>query len=330
MCNPLVIGPKGSGGSPGTTRDGAQVEVATGVDISDLISGNGDGVGGSLRASRFRLRRFAGFVFLLTIWSFGCNWRWRNTLPTVPERIVAESSQDWGRIVLAENHCALVNNVWNKAAAGGAFRQEVFVGEAAGTKIPGWRWSSPWHFIPRVVSQPQIVCGDKPWDAPSGLRNDFPFQAGSKRLTAFFKASLRASSVYNMSFTMWAVSSLPSTRSVITHEIMIWTVNRGQTPAGTRRGVLDVNGTTYDVYVEEKHGDASGANANVWMYVAFVARRPVLNGPLDLDAFIAYLLQQGLLTKDHFVTSVELGNEVSQGAGIVELRDFSVRIAERE
>jgi len=264
----------------------------------------------------------------MPIISASCNVRAPNTSPGVPGRILEESSQDWGRIIVADCHCALVNNVWNRAAAGGALRQEVFIEEVAGKRIAGWRWSSPWHLIPRVVSQPQLVCGDKPWDTPSHLRTDFPFRAGSKRLTAGFKASLRGSGVYNMTFTMWAVSSLPQSMSAITHEIMIWTVNHGQVPAGSPHGALDVNGTTYDVYVEKKHADASGANANVWMYVAFVARRPVLNGPLDLDAFVAYLLQQGLLTEDDFLTSVELGNEVSQGAGIVELQDFSLTLAE--
>jgi len=257
-----------------------------------------------------------------------CSTHPSNTMPDVTGRILEDSSQDWGRITIAEQHCVLVNNVWNSAAAGGALRQEVFVEEAAGKRIPGWRWSSPWHFLPRVVSQPQLVCGDKPWDAPSGLRTDLPFQAGSKHLTAGFKTLIRASGVYNMTFTMWGVSSLPPSRSTISHEIMIWTLNNGQVPAGSAYGAVDVNGTTYDVYVERKHADASGANANVWMYVAFVARTPVLSGPLGLDAFIAYLLQQALLTKDHFITSVELGNEVSQGFGTVELHNFSLIVAD--
>jgi hypothetical protein len=270
-------------------------------------------------------------ALLAALFAFAsCNILPPNPLPDVSGRILNESTQDWGRVIMPENHCALVNNVWNKAAAGGALRQEVFIEEAAGKRIAGWRWGSPWHFISRVVSQPQLVCGDKPWDASSHLRTDFPFQAGSKRLTASFNASLRASGVYNMTFTMWAVSSLPASKSVITHEIMIWTVNHGQVPAGSRHGVLDVDGATYDVYVENKHTDNSGTNANVWMYVAFIARKPVLNGPLHLDAFIAYLLQQGLLTKDHFLTSVELGNEVSHGAGIVELQNFSLSSAGRE
>ncbi len=246
-------------------------------------------------------------------------------LPEPAARIQQEASQDWGHIVVPESRCVLVNNVWNKGAAGAAFRQDVFLAEAAGKRTIGWRWHSPWQLFSNVVSQPQIVCGDKPWDEPSGLNNEFPFRAGSKKLSADFNIRLRASGTYNMSFTLWAVRALPATKGHISHEIMIWNANAGQTPAGTRRGTFNVQGNTYDVYVEENHKDASGANANVWTYVAFVAQRPVWRGPIDMSAFLDYLLQLGILSRDHFLTSLELGNEVCTGTGIVEIQDFSIR-----
>jgi hypothetical protein len=247
-------------------------------------------------------------------------------LPKPGGRIEQASSQDWGRIAINESHCVLVNNVWNKAAAGDAFRQEVFLEDTNGKRAAGWRWRSPWHLLPRVVSQPQLVCGDKPWDHPLRWMPEFPFQAGSKRLTAAFDIKLRASGTYNMAFTMWAVRALPASKDGISHEIMIWNANGGQSPAGMRRGTLDAQGNSYDVYVEENHGDASGHNPNVWTYVAFVARKPVWRGPLDLSVFLDYLLQQKILSPDHYLTSLELGNEVSQGEGIVEIQDFSIRL----
>ena len=240
-------------------------------------------------------------------------------------QIEQRSGADWAHIVIPENHCVLLNNMWNKGAAGSAFQQEIFREELANVPTIGWRWRSPWQLISRVVSQPQVVCGDKPWDEPQRLIADFPFQAGSKMLSADFKINLRASGTYNMAFTMWIVSALPASKSGITHEIMIWNANGGQAPAGSRRGAVNVNGVTYDVYVEENHKDASGANANVWTYVAFVAQEPVWQGPLEMSAFLDYLIAHGLLSRNHYVTSLELGNEVCQGAGIVEIQDFSIR-----
>ncbi|HMD98121.1 MAG TPA: hypothetical protein VKM93_12440 [Terriglobia bacterium] len=273
---------------------------------------------------RWRLETLAGTGLAVLLVFSGCSFTQTGTLPEVQGRILQESREDWGRIVVDENQCVLVNNVWNKSAAGGALNQGVFIEEVGGNKTVGWRWRSPWHLVPRVVSQPELVCGDKPWDEPLRLRPEFPFRAGSKRLSADFKVKLRASGAYNMAFSMWAVSSLPASRSGITHEIMIWIAHDGQTPAGTRRDALDVGGKTYDVYVKDKHADASGSVTNVWTYAAFVAREPVLGGPLALGAFIDYMLQHGILAQDSYLTSLELGSEVSQGMGTVEVQGFAL------
>lgn len=131
-----------------------------------------------------------------------------------------------------------------------------------------------------------------------------------------------------MTFSLWAVSSLPASRSVITHEIMIWTANSDQSPGGAKRDVLTVDGIAYDVYVEENHADNSRTNSNRWMYVAFVPRTRLLNGHLDISFFIGYLLQKQMLTGKHYLTSLEFGNEVSAGIGIVEIRDFSLLFRE--
>jgi hypothetical protein len=264
-----------------------------------------------------------GTIWLLAMTLY--NFRPLGPLPQTSGRIQQNSSEDWGRIVVDQSHCALVNNTWNKAAAGRGFMQQIFLEDAQGETNIGWRWRSRWQLIPEVVSQPQLVCGDKPWDAPMRLNADFPFLAGSRRLTADFNIRLRASGTYNMAFTLWAVSALPASKTTISHEIMIWNADGGQSAAGKRRGTVAVMGTIYDVYVEENHKDASGENANVWTYVAFVARRPVLNGPLDISAFIDYLLQQKILPSNHYLTSLELGNEVCQGTGIVEIKDFSIK-----
>lgn len=175
-------------------------------------------------------------------------------LPAPRGKITRAASQDWDRIPLAEAGCRLVNNVWNKAASAGALKQEIFVEELDGRTIPGWRWSTPPRFIPLVVSQPQIVCGDKPWDTPVRARSDLPFRAGSQRLTVDYAANLRASGVYNLSFTMWATAG-PSEVAGITHEIMIWVAHNGQRPAGRIRGSVEIDGGTFAVWVHENHGE---------------------------------------------------------------------------
>ena len=106
---------------------------------------------------------------------------------------------------------------------------------------------------------------------------------------------------------------------------MVWIFRSGQSPAGRRIGSVSLGRVVYDSYVEQDHEDASGANSNTWNYVAFVGREPVLHGPLDLSSFTQYLIERNLLQPDYYVTSVELGNEVCSGAGIVGVPRFALR-----
>jgi hypothetical protein len=260
-----------------------------------------------------------GFRFAYTLRPLG-------PLPRFTGQVEQASSKDWAHIYDAESRCVLQNNVWNKPAGGRGFEQEVFLGTDEGNRVVGWRWRSPWQLLPRVVSQPELVCGDKPWDEPQHLNTSFPLAAGSRRITADFDIKLHGSGTYNMAFSLWAVSALPVSRSVISHEIMIWNANSGQPSAGTRSGTLDVAGTTYDVYVEKNHKDASGSTFKTWTYVAFIARRNVLMGPLDLSVFVDWLLEHELLSRNHYLTSVELGDEVCQGTGIAEIQNFSIKV----
>jgi hypothetical protein len=214
----------------------------------------------------------------------------------------------------------------DRAGAGKRFEQSVFIEELSADRAVGWRWSAPWGLLPSVVSQPQIVCGNKPWDPRVRPDDGFPFLAGRKRLRAEFDVELRARGIYNMAFTVWAVSALPASRQNITHEIMIWTATAWLSPAGRRVDSMAVNGISYDVYIEPRQTDASGQNANSWTYVAFVPASRVFRGPLDITAFTDYLMRRGTLKADHYLTSLEFGNEVSMGTGIAEIRKFAIAV----
>ena len=247
-------------------------------------------------------------------------------LPQVPG-VVREDAEAWGRLVVAESRCVLVNNFWNARATRGRLEQRVFAATRGGNEVIGWAWRAPWLLSPTVVSFPEVVCGDKPWDEPLRLTQAFPFTVGSRRLIVDYDARVAATGTYNLTFALWFVSSLPAGRSVISHEIMVWVAREGwQRPAGKPRDSVALGSNRFDVFIEQRQRDASGANANQWTYVAFVAQKPVLHGPLDLSLLLDSLLSAGVLSRRHVLTSVELGSEVSEGAGSVELTGFSVHV----
>ncbi len=132
-----------------------------------------------------------------------------------------------------------------------------------------------------------------------------------------------------MAFSIWGYSNSSSPRESITPEIMIWIINEGMSPAGTKRYNLTVKGVVFDVYVRENHGDASGGTSHTWTYIAFSPRTNLINGPLNIHEFTDFLISKSILSSSTFLSSLELGNEVVGGKGTTEIENYSVVITER-
>jgi len=261
-------------------------------------------------------------------WLWFCAPRTVSQMPAPSGHPTSWASAEWAHIPADGERCTLANNVWNSHSAGEAFEQEIFVEQLAGKRTLGWRWHSPWQMRSAVVSYPELICGNKPWDEPIGFFKGLPFHPGDRQMSADYNILLRASGNYNMAFEMWAVSALPPSPRNLRAEIMIWIANSAQQPAGTLRGTVTIGGVPYDLFVNEHQEDASGMSGQPWTYAAFVARSPQLNGPLNLTAFLDELQRRGVVTHDLWVTNVELGNEVSTGSGIAEIQDFSLHLSD--
>jgi hypothetical protein len=241
--------------------------------------------------------------------------------PVSPEVLL---SSDFASLPLGRGYL-LSNNTWNREAARGAHDQAIFRKGVGGQTVFGWQWR--WPSSDGVVAYPEVIYGDTPWDTrPRKQVAELPLRVGSRSITADYDVSFQANGICNLAFEFWTVSSLPAAPSSITNEVMIWIDNRGMTPAGVWTDTFTLGGVIYDVFLRESHGDASGKNPQKWTYIAFLARTPVLHGPLDISAFAGFLQSRKLLGDDLYLTSIELGNEVITGTGRTEVRGYKVTI----
>jgi len=266
-------------------------------------------------------------------------WRWRTAFvvgvgtlcaavaagPAGAEAPAEQRSDKGWAVLRLEAGYLVYNNVWNKEGARGPHGQAVFARQADGAAAFGWQWK--WPAADGVVAYPEVIFGDTPWDRfPRRQVGELPFLAGSRGMTVDYDISLQTGGMCNMAFEFWTVSSLPASSDKITHEVMIWIDNHDMTPAGSWTDKLVTGDLTWDMFLRQGHGDLSGRNPQKWTYIAFLARKPVLKGPLDIGAFVRFLQEKDLLGKDVYITSLELGNEIITGAGSAEVRNYRVTI----
>jgi hypothetical protein len=232
-----------------------------------------------------------------------------------------ESEQDWAQ-TLVDGRYRLFNNVWNKGATSGRYRQKIFLKEENGKSVFGWIWK--WRESDTVVSYPEILAGHSPWQGEIIPNSGFPFQVGTKRLVANYDVTVNATGSYNLAFEFWTVSSLPPSKSTITHEVMIWIAGERLGAAGAMVGKATIDGNTYSIFYKKDHGDASGAHTNTWSIISLLADKPILHGPLDVSQIIDYLLKNQFLDPKVYVSSLELGNEVMRGSGTTVVRNYAI------
>ena len=107
---------------------------------------------------------------------------------------------------------------------------------------------------------------------------------------------------------------------------MIWNINDTSNSWGwaTKLRNFSINGITFDVYKKSNHGGTSGESAKQWTYIAFVSRTNILQATWNIDEFINYLIDKDIISTNNYISSVELGNEIFTGSGIVKITDYSV------
>ena len=210
------------------------------------------------------------------------------------------------------------NNVWNKGDITD-YEQCLLKRVVGGKNQYGWRWRWPVD-EGDVKAYPEVIYGHKPWSS-STTTSDLPRQISSiNQLQVNYEVELTASGDYNLAFEMWVTSSNPPTPETITHEIMIW-VDRTFKPQGAEFLVaeVEIDGVTYDLYINSEYDQGH-------TYIAFASHPDQLSGTLNFEKFLAYLIDHGHLPTNHYVTSVELGNEVIQGTGELWLRNLQINV----
>ena len=133
-----------------------------------------------------------------------------------------------------------------------------------------------------------------------------------KSITSTFAATSPHVGIYNVAYDIWTngVASSGST------EIMIWTENYKQVPAGTKAATVTLGGRDYDVWKTSNNH-----------YIAFVPKMVVTSGTIDILELFQWTMTQGYLPMNSTLGQLDFGVEIVEtGGGEATFRftDFSI------
>ncbi len=229
---------------------------------------------------------------------------------------------DWYREPVGEYR--IENNPWNKGQVTD-YRQCVFISQGDGGVDAGWAWNWPGVRF-NVVAYPNVMFGKNPWLIDS-TSPELPAQIGDiDCLEADFDVVRHGSGKGNLAFDLWVTGSPAAEPSDITREIMIWLSHRGRLTAGSQVASLDLGGRELGLWKREDHNPVE---AYRWTYLAFVYRSDFDAGSIDLAGLLSYLVDNGHLSADEYLSSIQLGNEIVSGYGQTVIRDFRIRFCDQ-
>ncbi len=247
--------------------------------------------------------------------------------PDPREVILVEKCEDFATI--QDGEFTYENNVWNRAAAinhGDTYHQCIRERELAGKREHGWIWAWPDRYEKDVYAYPEVIFGKKPWSRGDSTTTKLPVAiAELNGLTLDYEVeTLVESGRYNLAPEIWitSVGGQPD-ESTVSAELMFWMDYHETTPAGEVAGEYTIDGRRFEVFFKPDMGSTS-----TWRYVAFRAlERDASRATLRIELFLRFAIEHDYVDRNHFVSSVELGNEISCGRGQSWVKRLSVTVS---
>ncbi len=239
----------------------------------------------------------------------------------------------WAKVPQGE--AIYFNNVWNVQAAGDFPWTQCIVRDPVDAERLGFYWKWP-NSGREIYAQPQAKNGMSPWDPLPRLDTRFPIEIdgiGTMRVTT--QVELDGPTEHNIVTTLWLTDNpdivTKAEPESIVAEVMIWTYATADhlSPAGARIGTVMRDGTEWEIWLDETWHDVSGANANKWIYVAFVAKDQGFAAEFDPVALLRAEPLAHLNFDGAYIADVELGAEIMRGEGVMWIDQFDVSIEER-
>jgi uncharacterized protein (TIGR03000 family) len=210
----------------------------------------------------------------------------------------------------------LENNVWGVSTSNPT--QCIYTTPTGiSPKKYAWSWHFPYDGTDTVKAYPEIIFGRKPWANHSTTTLLPRLVSPVPMIEIQFDASIQGSGRFNSAFEIWLTGVPTGGQANIKTEVMFWIGHQGGiNPAGwSNQSNTLADGRSFTLWE---------GNVQSWRYIAFVFNTPFTSGTINFGLYLQYLLDQGMIKPNHYLASLEFGNEVVHGEGKTILHDYRV------
>jgi serralysin len=222
---------------------------------------------------------------------------------------------------ITNNGWYTLNNVWNPGTMveNKDFFIESTTNRANMSHGTTFTWSFPFttEYGAPVRAYPEIIFGPAPMGGgqkASDVGGVFPLQVSSiASLAINYDVSISGNtSGFNVAFDIWLTKTPGgSGAAAVSNEIMIWT-HSGDFPAfGPQVGTYAQGDVTFKIY-------------HTGTYTALVADSDQFKGSIDFVAMLAKLVELGIVSRNEYLASIELGSEVFSGTGSLTINNLDI------
>jgi len=128
---------------------------------------------------------------------------------------------------------------------------------------------------------------------------------------------------FNLAFDLWITANATAQPADIRYELMIWEDAHAIEPFGEYVGAVNTSNGRYALYRGEPDWEPEGTE---WTYLAFLRTEGRVNGSVSIDELLNYLIEQKIITGEHYLSSIEFGTEVGNSKGYAVLKQFDIHL----
>ena len=217
-----------------------------------------------------------------------------------------------------------INNKWGeyKLKKDEKYIQNIF---KSGSKI-GWYYLTQ-NKNRGVIGYPELFIGKSPFGGDT-TNEYFPKKIEEiKTLEATYDVSMYIEpKKYNLAFDLWVTKEGKNQTSDISHEIMVWEDRNVSMPAGKFKGEVHTTSGIYRMYHTWMDRTSEKLGTPGWYFTAFVRKEGTRSNTVDLNEFIYHMLLEGILDENHFISTVEFGNEIYNACGYTIVNNYNLNI----